>query len=100
MHALSEGFRPVRSHDVQHRGAIDYMDDFVAVRVALPGAFAGKFAGEDGAVRQGANLAKARSRSAAGVSEVRPRNVVSLASLTLEIHDGEHLFLRWAMTLA
>ena len=31
--------RPVRGHDVQRRGAVDDLHDFVAVRVALPGAF-------------------------------------------------------------
>jgi len=45
-----EGLRPVRSHDVLHRGAVDDLDDLVAIRVARPGAFAGKFASEDGAV--------------------------------------------------
>jgi hypothetical protein len=90
-----ESFRLVRCHDVQHRGAVDDLGDFVAVRVALLGAFAGKFAREDGAVTVG----RQSCEGPLPLGCERLRGYPQLSS-DWPSHDGEHLFLRWAMTLA
>jgi hypothetical protein len=69
--------RPVRGHDVQGRHVV-YLDDFVAVRVALLRIFYRKFAGKrsrqsrEGALRFGC-----------GCLRRMPRNVVDLANAAL-----------------
>jgi hypothetical protein len=83
-----EGFRPLRSHDVQRRGAVDHLLDFGAVRVAFLRAFFGKFTGEDRAVRvrqsygDSLPLGCGRLRRAAAQ---RPQ----LGQVSLEIRDGD-----------
>ena len=59
----------------KRRGTVDDLHEFIAVPVALPGAVAGKFGGENGAVAEGSQRGEAGflRGPASVISGVRPR---------------------------
>ena len=46
-------WRPIASHDVERRAAVEDMHKFVSLHVTFPGTFSGKLTREDGAVAIG-----------------------------------------------
>src|SRR5260370_7627964 len=49
-------WRPVASHDVERRAAVEDTHKFVSLHVTFPGTFSGKLTREDGAVAIGCQL--------------------------------------------
>src|SRR5712672_80405 len=83
-------WRPVASHDVERRAAVEDMHKFVSLHVTFPGTFSGKLTREDGAVAIGCQL----RRSTHSIRARRLRRATlthrQFSQLSGQIDDSRH----------